>query len=126
MEVISYLMAAIYFGGFIFWSKEADKHPLAPWNEIGSSAYVWVVNPSYDTLSLYVKAPEVDSAVRFLGSIAPCAEGMYRLPYLDTEVEINLVSLSQEFVQVVKPMKPGVYTLDYGKGQQAETVECVS
>lgn len=73
--------------------KLSERHPLAPWQAIGSSAYIRVVNLTRDTVPVTVTAPEVDDASRRIGAVAPCDSAVLRLPYSDTRVRVNVAGL---------------------------------
>jgi hypothetical protein len=70
--------------------KMAERNPLAPWEAIGSSASVRVVNDTRDSVTVVVSAPDVDDASRRLGTVAPCDSAVLRLPYADTRVRVNI------------------------------------
>jgi hypothetical protein len=106
MEWLSYVFLAATTAGFVAYGKSAGKPPLAPWDKVGSSAYVWLENPTGDSLSVSVRAPAIDTATRFLGTIAPHDGILVRLPYADTNV---LLTVGPRTVEL-KVRGPGVYT----------------
>jgi hypothetical protein len=105
-EVISYVMFGVWLGGLSLGVSKFDNHPLDPWTEVGSSAYVQVVNSSYDSVRVTAKAPEVDSTIRTLGTVPPWTTALYHLPYLDTKVTLTVGAK----VVVIHPNRPRVYT----------------
>lgn len=63
-----------------------STHPLAPWQQTSSQAYVWVVNETNDTVGVAVIARKIDHSVRVLGWVTARDSLMFRLPYADTKV----------------------------------------
>lgn len=88
------------------WKTE-NAHPLRPWDAVGSSAYVYVVNQDDDTLRVMAAAPEVDGALRYLGAVPPHGEAAFKLPYADARV--MLYTPIGEF----DVRKPGVWTVTW-------------
>jgi len=77
-----------------------------PFGPIGSSAYVWIVNPSDDSLEVTANAPKVDNAHRVIGIVPPNDSTILRLPYIDTKVYLTLGTLA---LGTVVPRRPGIY-----------------
>lgn len=88
--------------------KLEQRHPLAPWQAIGSAGWVQVVNHSLDSQVVRASAPEVDDAVRILGTVAPGGEVFLRLPYGDATVRVDVGGRWTEF----KVSRPGVWRVD--------------
>jgi hypothetical protein len=105
MEWLSYVFLASVGFGYYQAGKTAQQPPLYPWHRIGSSAYVWVVNPATDSLRVTVRAPAVDDAVRVLGVVPPQDGALFRLPYADTNVLLTIGSRDV----VLKVRGPGGY-----------------
>jgi hypothetical protein len=78
---------AVVLGAGLFY-KHYDRHPLQPWEKIGSSAYVWVHNTSDSSQTVCAMAPEVDHAVRPVGVAAAHDSTLLRVPYADTRVTL--------------------------------------
>lgn len=71
-----------------------NRHPLAPWQDVGSGAIVTIVNPTdVGPMPVTVTAPEVDDAVRSLGVIGARDSLIARLPYADARVVIHIDAL---------------------------------
>ena len=68
-----------------------NRHPLHPWEKVGSANWVEFANPSADSVRVYAIAPEVDNAVRFVDAVAPGAVVYLRLPYADTKVTVLMI-----------------------------------
>jgi len=81
-----------------------------PFGPIGSSAYVWIVNPTSDSLEVTANAPKVDTAHRVIGVVPPCDSIILRLPYTDTKVYLTLGTLP---LGTVEPKRPGVYRVSH-------------
>lgn len=80
------LPAALLVGSFAFYGANGPEKSLRPWTEVGSSAYISLVNNTKFSLPIFAKAPEVDSASRFLGILTDCDSVKFKLPYVDTKV----------------------------------------
>jgi hypothetical protein len=104
----SLLGVAISVVAFFSTKPMQERHPLAPWHNIGSAAYVIVINPTHDSVVVSVSAPEVDDATRKLGTVPPYEFAAMRLPYADTEVRLNVSG--QIFVLPV--YRPGVIQVE--------------
>jgi len=84
-----------------------ERHPLFPWEQIGSSASINVVNDAHEPIPVFAHAPAVDSATRYIGTVPACDSAVLRLPYADTKVTVILGNQS-----VVLPIfEPGQYRL---------------
>lgn len=109
MDWLSYLMALVVYGGYYEYSKTSQVHPLAPWDKVGSGAYVIVENESHDSIPVYALAPEVDAAKRFMGWARHCRETDFRLPYADAKVQV----LYGDSSVVLKVRQPSVWKVRY-------------
>ncbi len=87
------------------------EQPLRPWTTVGSATYIHVVNTGFDTLRVDASAPEVDSAIRRIGVVAPGAESFIRLPYADCRVSLVLHSPTGSRTIELNVTKPGVIEL---------------
>lgn len=82
-------------------------HPLYPWDQIGSTATVNVVNDAHVAVPVFARASAVDSATRYIGTVPACDSAVLRLPYADTRVTVLLGNRS-----VVLPIRePGQFRL---------------
>jgi len=108
----SLFATALNIGMVVGQMKLAERHPLAPWQQVGSEARVNVVNPSRDSVLVYVSAPEVDDASRRLGVVPPCDSSTFRLPYADTKVRVN-VSGRVTVIDVDRPDTSRVQAVEY-------------
>jgi hypothetical protein len=80
------------------------------YSPIGSSAYVWIVNPFNDSLEVIANAPKVDNAHRVIGIVPPCDSVILRLPYTDTKVYLTLGTLA---LGTVEPKRLGLYRVSH-------------
>lgn len=87
--------------------KPEHQHPLSPWEAIGSTAYVYIVNQDDDTLRVMVAAPEVDGVLRYLGAVPPHGEAAFKLPYVDARVTLYAP------IGEIDVKKPGVWTVTW-------------
>jgi hypothetical protein len=84
-----------------------EHHPLFPWDGIGSSASVNVVNDAHVAIPIYARASAVDSVTRYIGEVEACDSAVFRLPYADTRVTLLLGNRS-----IVLPVfEPGQFRL---------------
>jgi hypothetical protein len=84
-----------------------DKHPLFPWDQIGSSASINVINDTHDPIPVFARASAVDSATRYIGTVPACDSAVLRLPYADTRVTVLIGNQSL----VLPVFEPGQYRL---------------
>lgn len=70
-----------------------NRHPLHPWEVVGSNAYAKVVNTSDHAVDVWARAPQVDTATRFLGTVPLLDSATLRLPYADTKVSLYIGDL---------------------------------
>ena len=107
----SSLVATVLTLSLTLGQWELAKRPvLAPWSGIGSSAYVWIVNPSSDSLEVTASAPMIDSTIRSLGKVPPGDSLILRLPYADTKVYLTLGGMA---LGTVEPNRPGLYSVSH-------------
>lgn len=64
MEYVYKLLILVGMGLGLKKYMTGNRSPLYPWDRLGSSAYVYVGNPSTDTIHVRVSALEVDSTIR--------------------------------------------------------------
>lgn len=66
------------------------RHPLHPWESIGSAPHVIIVNDTDGPVDVWARAQEVDNATRLVGTTAPQDTGYFKLPYADTKVTLYI------------------------------------
>jgi hypothetical protein len=89
-------------------STYPNSSALRPWGAVGADAYLEIANNSQRDLPLLVMAPQVDSAVRFLGIVPKCGTARFKLPYADTKVIVIVGNLQHE----LSIEKPGTYFIE--------------
>lgn len=102
MTWLSYVFLAATVAGFVEYGHTQNTHPVAPWQEIGSSAYVNVVNYTPDSIPVGVIAPKVDRVIRLLGWVPANDSLVFRLPYADTPI-LLLVNSSWLPMEIDEP-----------------------
>lgn len=84
LEVLAKIAGLV---GMIVLYKHYDR-PASPWSEIGSAPYAVVRNTTDSAETVCAMAPEVDHAIRPVGTVAPRDSARLRLPYADTRVTL--------------------------------------
>lgn len=110
IEFLKSLPAVALIAGFAIFGHYPPENSLRPWTAVGSSAYISLVNNTRIPLPIFARAPEVDSASRYLGTVGSCDSAKFKLPYVDTKV--TLITADGSWTQIdVKD--PEVYPIDF-------------
>lgn len=102
--------------GLVFglaFGKYHDGTALRPWTEVGSSAYVQIINESHEDVTVTVYAPKVDGAKRIIGTVPRDEERRFKLPYVDTEVHLVVASVEGVQETIVYANSPKVWKVIY-------------
>lgn len=100
----SFLKMVLGIGSIIGQAKVQERHPLTPWQGIGSGAFVWVQNESDTAQAFAFAAPQVDSAVR-IQVVAAHSDALLKSPYSDTRV----IVISGRDTATFNMDRPGYY-----------------
>lgn len=112
LEIIKSLPALALIAGYAFYGNLSPDKSLRPWSLTGANAYVQIVNNVQINLPVFVAAPAVDSAVRYLGIVPKCDNARFKLPYVDTKVTV-IISDQRVDIDI---NKPGTYFVEVGAG----------
>lgn len=88
MTWLSYVFLGAIVAGHVAYARTYDAHPLAPYAAVGSYTTIPILNNGDDTLRVWVIAPKVDNAIRWMGLVPPHDTASLRVPYVSTKVTL--------------------------------------
>jgi len=105
-----FVMFAAWAGGILYAiSTDMAK---APWDSVGSEAYVNIVNPAHDSVSVLISAPEFKTN-QWLTEVPPCDSVLAKLPFADTDVYVYMFTKSSTRSVRLMPNKPKIYRVEF-------------
>jgi len=106
--VVSWLMFGLVLGGYYEYGRTSKTHPLAPWHQVGSDSYAFVVNLSDTALPVGAIAPKVDRVIRLMGFAPPHDSVYLRIPYADTSI---LLLVGDAWIPL-ELKRPGIHRIE--------------
>lgn len=81
---------AAFIGSLFVVNHFSGETALRPFTEVNSNSYVEISNHTTLTRFVYASAKAVDSTHRYLGFVNPCHHERFKLPYVDTQVTVDV------------------------------------